>query len=335
MRGASTAVVLLCVCALAACGDEGVSVDADQNNVCGEIAEVACHNLYSCCSEGEIEDFLGVSEPRTEEQCREDLTRLCDRNTGSLQDSIEDGRVRFEDTRMNDCLSALVAPDGVCVDVVAELPWAMACMDSAWVGTVQIDGTCIFAHDCAGAPDNFCAPNQKCAAKPTAGFPCGTGCASDFYCMTGICQPRLAVGGPCTTTSQCQDDLFCDTTAMPMPLCTARQPGGEACTSNLACESGQCIPGTCMGTGTTCYTDMGCSSRCADDGSTCTTSAQCASGTCSVGGNLCSADTSCVAGGGDVCVFPVLCLPGDCIGDPVCTARTITVDYCDSAGVII
>jgi hypothetical protein len=31
-------------------------------------------------------------------------------------------------------------------------------------------------------------------------------------------------------------------------------------------------------------------------------------------------------------VFPVLCLPGDCIGDPVCTSRTLAVDYCESLG---
>jgi hypothetical protein len=327
MRGTSLAMLMG---VLAACGG-GVEIDADEHNVCGEIAEVACHNMYQCCSEGEIEDFLEVTEPRTEDECRSDVERLCDRGSGSLQDSIEDGRVRFDAARMNDCLSAIVAPDGVCVDIVTVLPWTMACMDSAWVGTVGIDGQCLFAFDCAGAPDNFCAPNQKCAAKPTAGFPCGNGCASDFYCMTGICQPRLAVGAPCTSTSQCQDELFCDTAAMPMPVCAARQEGGAACTSNLACESGNCVPGTCMGTSTQCYRDMDCSSRCADDGSFCTTSANCATGTCSVGGNLCTADATCTAGGGDTCVFPVLCLSGDCIGDPVCTARTLTVDYCTGA----
>jgi hypothetical protein len=149
--------------------------------------------------------------------------------------------------------------------------------------------------------------------------------------MAGVCQARLGVGSPCTSTSACQDELFCDTTVTPMPLCAARQTGGEACTSDLACESGNCVPGQCMGTFIECYTDMQCGSRCADDGSICTTSAQCATGTCSVSGTSCSSDANCLGGAGDTCVFPVLCLPGDCIGDPVCTARTLTVDYCTGA----
>lgn len=326
-------VVLLCLGGiLAACGgDDGVSINADKDNFCGEIAEVACHNLYKCCAEGEIESFLGVSEPRSQDECRQDVTRICERRAATLHDSIEAGRVTFDSERMNGCLEAIVAPADSCATVVSDLPWKEACMDQAWVGTVPADGACFFAHDCAGAPDSICGPNQKCAPKPTAGFPCGTGCASGFYCESGICQTRLSEGAPCVSSSQCATELFCDPNATPMPACAKAAPGGSACTSNSGCASGTCIPGQCMSTSEQCYSDMDCNSRCADDGSFCTTSAQCASGTCSVGGNFCSDDTSCTAGNGDTCVFPVLCLPGSCIGDPVCTAQTLTVDYCTGA----
>jgi hypothetical protein len=313
----------------AGCSGGGVDISTSASNVCDEIAEVACHNMYQCCTEGEIEDFLNVSEPRTEPQCRVDLTRACERASLTLNDSLVAGRVRFEPERMNSCLDAIVAPDDSCGMIVATLPWKEACMESAFVGTVEIGGSCLFAHDCAGAPDNFCAPNQKCAAKPTAGFPCGTGCASAFFCSAGICQPKLAAGAPCLSTSQCQQELFCDIGA-PMPVCTAKQPGGSACTSSLGCASGQCIPGQCMGTSQSCFRDADCLSRCADDGSFCTTSANCSTGTCSVGGNLCTSNLNCTAGGTDACVFPVLCLPGDCLGDPICTSQTLSVDYCDS-----
>lgn len=317
---------------LAACGgDDGVSINASEDTFCDEIAEVACYNLYQCCTEGEIESFLDVSEPRTETQCREDVRRICDRRSGTLVDSILAGRVTFDAARMNDCLNALVAPEDTCATVVTAVPWEEACMETAWVGAVPLDGSCFFAHDCAGAPDNFCAPNQRCTAKPTAGFPCGSGCASDFYCANGICQAKLAEGAPCLSSSQCEEDLFCDQTALPMPICTAKAPGGSACGSNAGCESGTCIPGQCMGTTAQCYRDTDCNSRCADDGSFCSTSADCALGTCSVGGNACASDSNCVSGAGDTCVFPVLCLPGDCIGDPVCTAKTLTVDYCTGA----
>jgi hypothetical protein len=41
----------------------------------------------------------------------------------------------------------------------------------------------------------------------------------------------------------------------------------------------------------------------------------------------CTSPTAC--GAGDTCLFPVRCLPGDCVGDPVCTAAQYVVDYCD------
>lgn len=319
------AVVLLVGCG----GDGGVNIDSNADNVCGEIAEVGCHNLYQCCAEGEIENFLGVSEPRTELQCRDDLERICERRAGTLEFSIGEGRVRFDAAAMNACLETIVAPDDTCATVVTMLPWTEACMNTAFVGTVATGGDCFFAHDCAGGVDAFCAPNQKCAMRPTAGMPCGSGCASAFFCQTGVCAPRVAAGSMCTSTTQCQQTLFCDTSA-PTPVCTARLPGGSACTSSSGCASGQCVPGTCTGTSNTCFRDTDCSGRCADDNSFCTTAANCALGTCSVSLTSCSQQSQCTMVG-DVCNFPVQCLPGDCLGDPVCTAATLTVDYCTGA----
>jgi hypothetical protein len=334
MRGAGFFVAVSGLIAVG-CGG-GVNVSTNENNVCSEIAEVACHNLYQCCTEGEIENTLDVSDPRTEPQCREDLTRRCDRLTLTLQDSLAAGRVKFDKERMNTCLDAIVAPNDSCGMIVTELPWKEACMDSAWVGTVEVGGSCLFAHDCAGAPDNFCAANQKCTAKPTAGFPCGSGCASAFYCgTTGTCQPKAAAGAPCLSTTQCEKDLFCDIApGTAMGTCATKLPGGSACRSNEGCTSDTCVPGKCMGTNQSCYSDANCSGRCATTGFSCTTSANCGSGTCSVGGNFCTLPTQCVAGGGDTCVFPVLCLPGDCVGDPVCTNQTASVDYCQSVSAL-
>lgn len=320
---------------VAGCGQDGVDIDTSSDNICEEIAEVACHNAYQCCTEGEIERLLGVSEPRSEEQCREDLTIRCERSATNLQDSLDAGRVTFDAEKLNACLQALVAPDSTCSEVITdpELPWSAACEEAAFTGTVAVGGACFFDHDCAGYPGTAeCAANQKCISKPTQGFPCGTGCAEGFYCATSTCQPQLAMGSPCTSSMECQDELFCDFSAL-MPVCTARAPGGSPCTSDSGCESGECIPGMCMGTGFQCFEDTDCGSRCADDGSSCTDASQCALGTCQMGGTTCSSDASCTAVAGDVCVFPVQCLPGDCLGDPpVCTAATLTVLYCSSSG---
>lgn len=311
-------------------GGDGVSINSDQNNFCQQIADVACHNMYQCCTEGEIEQALNVSEPRTENQCRDDMQLACLRGAGNtLIDSIKAGRVTFDSQRMNDCLNAIVAPDSTCASVVATLPWKEACMNSAFVGTVATGGSCFFNHDCAGAPDSFCGPDQKCKQKPTAGFPCGTGCASQYYCVNGMCASKLAAGAPCQSTSQCAENLFCDLDATPMPVCAAKAGGGAACTSNLGCISGTCTPGQCKGTNSSCFKSTDCYSHCANSTISCTQSYQCATGTCMVGGNACTSNTNCTLTN-DVCVFPVLCVPGECIGDPpVCTAAQYTVDYCD------
>lgn len=317
---------------LIGCGDEGVSVSADENNFCGEIAEVGCHNFYQCCSEGEIEDLLNVTEPRTEGQCRDDLTKLCDRLGNQLTDSIKAGRVSFDAATMNDCLNAIVAPGDSCAAIAMAVPWKEACMTSAFVGKIATGSACFFNHDCAGAPDSFCGPDQKCQQKPTAGFPCGTGCASQFYCGPGgTCVSKVGAGGPCTQSDACMTDLFCDFSQNPtMGMCTARGPGGSACLGNDGCQSGSCIPGRCMGTNFTCYQDTQCSGHCANSTLSCTTSATCGTGTCSVSSISCTTQTTCTNTGqvGDTCVFPVLCLPGDCVGDPVCTNALATVDYC-------
>lgn len=168
MRLACVAVIGL----LAGC-QEGISIDASESNFCDELAEVACHNMYQCCSEAQIENELGVSEPRTEAQCREDKKRLCIRSSASLRDSLAAGRVELKADALNACLDAMLAPDGTCSTYVAELPWLEACKQQAWVGKVAAGGACFFDHDCAGAPKN-----AECGGRPE---------------VRGVAGPRVAV----------------------------------------------------------------------------------------------------------------------------------------------
>jgi len=322
---------------LAACGDDGVTIDTNDENFCEQISDVICHNIYSCCTESEIQSLLDVSEPRTELQCREDIKRRCDRTSPDLRDSLDAGRVTFDAARLNACLTAILAPDGVCAEVVQgnDLPWTEACEEAPWVGTVATGGSCFFNFDCAGGVDSFCGPDQKCKAKPTAGFPCGTGCASDYYCATnGTCAAKVAAGAPCTSNTQCQEDLYCDQYATPEPVCAMKQAGGATCTTSSACLSSDCVPGKCMGTTLSCYMDSQCNSRCANTGFSCTDSSDCALGTCDESSISCDDESDCVLSATDDCVFPVMCVPGDCIGDPVCTSETLVADYCSNVGFI-
>lgn len=321
--------ILIC---LVACGD-GVDVNANASNVCSEIAKVACHNLYQCCSEGEIEDFLNVDEPRTEPQCQEDVRRLCERSIARLDEGISAKRVQFDSSTMNNCLEALVAPSNACATVETTLPWAEECMNSAWVGLVADGGQCFGTFECAGK-DSFCATNQTCTARPTNGQPCGaTGCASGHFCQLGTCVPQLGTGLPCTSEAQCQDPLFCDFASLSGPKCTEVLDGGSPCTSNNACKSRQCIPGTCAGSTQSCFTDATCGRRCTNNGGACIQDSNCTTiGTCSVTTTTsCTLTTNPCTALGETCVFPPLCQPVDCVGDPVCTQAQIVVDYCEDS----
>jgi hypothetical protein len=249
-------------------------------------------------------------------------------------------RVTFDPQRLNDCLNAVVAPDGTCAAVVSELPWEEVCGDKnfPWVGTVPTDGTCFFSFDCQGAPDSYCGADQKCHMKPTAGFPCSFGtCASAYYCgPNNTCAPRVAAGAPCIQDNQCQDELFCDrkgTTSTTDDVCAAPQPGGAPCSDNDGCSSDTCISGRCEGsTFDTCFTDLECSSHCAGSSQFCQTSGDCGPGFCMQSpGTSCVSDTDCSTLG--PCTgYQRTCLPGDCVGDSVglCTSAVLTADYCES-----
>jgi hypothetical protein len=244
---------------LAACGgDDGLDISTDQENVCSEVAKVACHNLYSCCSEGEIENFLGVQDPRSQSGCEQDVQRLCSRQIVRLDAAIEAGRVRFEAERMDGCLQALVAPSGTCASIEDTLPWAEACMNSAWVGVVPDGSQCLADAECQ-SEDSLCATNRTCTPRPTTGQPCGRGCATGLYCQTvsGTCQPQAGAGQACTTAAQCQSGLDCDLAALPS-TCAPLRDSGQPCATSTICKSSVCLVGVCAGTSTSCTSDFTC-----------------------------------------------------------------------------
>jgi hypothetical protein len=320
-------IVWLC---FAACGG-GVDVSTNSGNVCSEIAKVACHDLYQCCSEGEIEGFLRVSEPRTEPQCKEDVTRLCEREVALLDESIDKKRVRFDSELMNNCLDALVAPSNACATVEASLPWTEECMNSAWIGLVPDGGQCFGSFECA-SKDSFCAPNQICTAKPTNGQPCTGGvdsCATGFYCQT-TCRPQVGAGQQCSFTQQCTEPLICDATSL---TCTNLHETGEPCTSNAACKSQRCLPGTCAGTTTPCFNSAACGLRCTNNGNTCFQDSGCGvPGRCSfTTTTMCTTFSNPCTALGETCIFPQLCQPSTCVGTPVCGEAQRVTDYCEDA----
>jgi hypothetical protein len=318
------------------CGDDGVSISTTADNVCGEVAEVACHDMYRCCSEGEIENYLNVMTPRSEGECRDDIRKRCERAIAPFDDGLANKRLRFDSNLMDDCLEALVAPDGTCASIETMLPWQEACMESAWVGIVASGGDCRFTYECEGgsAGSAYCAPNRACKARPTENQPClNEPCATGLYCATTgpsrTCKRLLGAGAMCNSTAECDKTLFCDTQGS--RTCQALRQGGETCTSNQLCASGQCIPGVCSITGQGCYRGQDCGMRCETSGNFCSQDSNCGNGTCSMTGGTCSGPGGCTGGIGDVCNFAIHCVAQTCQGDIVCEDNYLRVDYCTGA----
>jgi hypothetical protein len=312
------------------CGGGGggpPSIRTSQDTVCDEVAEVACFNMYTCCSESEIEQFLGVSDPRTEEECRDDVRVLCERQLAAIDFSLKNQRVRFDATVMDGCLEAIVAPDDTCATIDSMAPWTAACMDTAFVGVVEAGSACDFGYECT--EDNFCNASRQCAALPGDGMTClGQTCASGLFCNAGTCRPLVADGGMCMSTGQCQKGLFCDTAGT--RTCTPLHAIGERCTGNATCESSTCLPGMCADNQAGCFTSATCNGRCADDQFPCTVDSTCSVGTCTgATPTTCFSNLDCVAP--STCDFPVKCVRAECLGEIVCAEAHVTVDYCTGA----
>src|SRR5882672_7504335 len=143
---------LAVVAVLAGCGSDSnrPSIGANQDNVCDQIASVRCYDMYQCCPESDIERYLNVTDPRTEDQCRDDLRRRCERQTATVDFSIKNKHVQFNSELMNQCLDSLLAPgDNTCSTVTTmPLPWIDACAKLAWVGSVAAGAQCDYTYEC-------------------------------------------------------------------------------------------------------------------------------------------------------------------------------------------
>jgi Dickkopf N-terminal cysteine-rich region len=332
--GVLAAIAALSIAGPFGCGGDGnrPSISSNKDNVCGQVAAVACYNMYQCCAETEIEAFLKVTDPRTEDQCREDVQRRCERQISVADWSIDNNRARFDGDIMNACLKAILAPSDSCASIDAMLPWADACKAVAWVGTVATGSACYFTYECTG-PDAYCSAGRVCTALPTENMPCSAmGCASNLFCNVGTCKALLAAGAPCVASNQCQKGLYCDGAAQPQPVCATLKANGEACTASAACQSNTCLPGTCAGTSQQCFSSAACAGHCENNPNIqCTQDPTCGAGICSEGGGACFVVGNCGPTAAGVCNFANKCIVGQCVGNPVCAPSEVAIDYCTGA----
>lgn len=325
-----TAIALGAFVALVGCDNKSPDVSTTQDNICDQVANVACFDFFQCCSEGEIEDILNLNDPTTQTQCEADVRTLCERDRAAIDLSIKNKRVAFDAKSMNACLEAFVAPSGTCSMIADKLPWIDACMDAGFSGTVAAAGACDFGYECV--KDTFCSGSRICTARAAAGMPCITtsNCASGLYCpVTAMptCQAKLTAGAVCKTDGDCMDGLFCD--SQDTQTCVAKPMLGQACSPN-ECGANTCLSGTCADSGATCTSKFGCLGHCSNaPATTCSTDVTCNSltlGTCSGTTTLCTSPSQCAVGSS--CVFPNKCMHPECTG-AVCAEPHVDVDYCE------
>lgn len=295
-----------------------VSTNPTNDNVCGEAAEVVCHNAFQCCVGEELESIFGVEITTTEKECRRDVELKCRQKYAKVFHSLESQRIALNLPRIKTCLTLALAPDDVCFPYESINQTADDVCDSVTEdmvqGLVAVDGACEFDYECSG--EAICTEAQRCKKLLGAGLECSSDaqCLSALHCgltddFERVCMADVAVGGACAADNECVDGLYCNMagvgmtpntetdsdTAVTVPrpgVCAGTVANGEACsanylsntttgnyTSDKECQSGNCLPGTC-----------------ADGRGECETHADCA-GTCSISGAECMVNNDC----GTVC----------------------------------
>lgn len=120
-------------------------------------------------------------------------------------------------------------------------------------GRLAYDGrqaaACLAAYpqlDCSSDPGELTACSGMLRGLVTADSPCRIAqeCAPGLFCeldagCPGTCQPRAAIGGPCTSYEHCAEELACDFSTQ---LCVAAIPESGSCSTDdtdvLPCEAG-------------------------------------------------------------------------------------------------
>jgi hypothetical protein len=121
--------------------------------------------------------------------------------------------------------------------------------------TCNGNGTCVLGS-CMDGFRNGSETDVDCGGNACELCELDLRCVLNTDCTTGFCGPasdgRQGGGGGapsttlrcqlCTSTLDCNNDSFCDTTA---GTCVKEGPAGDPCTSGDTCVSGHCVDGVC------------------------------------------------------------------------------------------
>jgi hypothetical protein len=340
--------------------DRRPTVSVDELNFCSELAEVACLNMFQCCTGAQIEEILGITISTTESECRRDVELMCEDMVAEEFDAYIRGTVALNIHDASLCLESLMAPEDVCfIHVFAsEIPWSRWCQEPFFQGELAVNEDCLYSFECEG--DLYCAADRKCRALPGFEEPCyGGPCSKGLYCdwLTDTCAMLKTSGQECGSDMECAGELYCEFDQEEANTCQTRKQLGNSCIGHNQCQTGHCIPGLCDN-GNECFSDENCPGECTGTGAYCNYDEDCP-GSCRLSGyscydyydcdelyDLCDEITGkCAISNLDCSSYSdcpemvELCIhercQRTCQGRPVCGEFYLVVDYCTDTTAIL
>ena len=266
------AVVILALAGLVTAGcptsDSEPKVDLTVQNYCNQVSEVACWNMWNCCTGYEIEEMLGITisvEPR---ECRRDVKLICEDNLAVILWAAFKGSVRLDEEKATACMQSMLLA-GECFQHVSEVPWERWCDEEHWLGTLQPGNECLYSFECVDGA--YCAADRKCKAFPKRDQECEAYiCAPGLFCdpRDGRCEDQKSSGQECWDDTWCDDGLYCQFDEEGQGTCMGLKSLGVGCKGHYQCESMFCIPGLCHNGGE-CFEDSDCLGSCSGSGDYC------------------------------------------------------------------
>jgi hypothetical protein len=242
----------------ASCTHAGV-VDAEQRGNCFNRSDTCIGNPATC------QDRAALNAPCVSEPGTLASQGSCDRTV-----AMRCSRVHPQDTTGTCVGEAEVgAPCGYVQNLTSECSGNASCSvySDGGVGTCRVSGAktpqggaCTSDYECArglycSTGVRVCTPGGEIGSPCSFSQPWGSTCRSGA-CKSGgadagyqyVCLPWSPAGGPCTSVSDCMDDLTCDTTlgqCNPLPGEGAACSVDQDCRSSLRCSQGACTSPAC------------------------------------------------------------------------------------------
>jgi len=326
-----------------AAADSAVAPDAgadagnvvDVSDVPQLLANAACAAREACIGEQLLTDSLSG------ETCA-DITGsvFSARELSALADSVADGRIEFDRSRMAACIAAITAQS---CDVQSQRRPA-AC-EEAIKGKVALGADCVISEDCSGS-SSFCEANSTCPGTCKALLNSAAPCTASEQCANGLVCATVSSVRQCVAPTMVGGDCGLDST----PLCKL----GNTCTPNAGvnvndtCKANSVVYGvqvgqTCNPPGTMCEEGLACTNT--PSGLVCAAIAardgacfRAQPSQCPVG-QYCNAVTMTAGACVDLPEEGVTCLPMSrsqrcaanfaCLGDGLCHIKGENGDSCD------